>query len=296
MSFASHEHSRGDVFFCFVRQRFVLSRATRGARSRLCVATPADGSRNGLHCLFASVCVHWRVGRAWRAAWRIVGVWRPFLVLARKRNQPQRAAAEAILNQFSGNAKAWTRVDRILTQSNDAEAKFFAIQVLNDLIKTRFVILLSSAHARGTFATTASSCDARVACDLSLSLSLSRLLACAQMEGVATRAVRRHQELCRQLHHCGVVGRRIARSELSVVFPAARLNVCVRVSVGITIAQANKLVLTKLNKTLVDIIKQDWPRHWQVCALVVISIYIFLKKYIYDVCFSNWCAGLHRDS
>jgi exportin-1 len=33
-------------------------------------------------------------------------------------------------------------------------------------------------------------------------------------------------------------------------------------------AQANRLILSKLNPVLVDVIKQDWPKHWQVVAPV----------------------------
>ena len=54
---------------------------------------------------------------------------------------PQRAAANEILMQLQTNEQSWTRVDAILENSANQNAKFFALQILEDTIKYRWLTL-----------------------------------------------------------------------------------------------------------------------------------------------------------
>lgn len=56
---------------------------------------------------------------------------------------PQKIAQE-ILTTFKEHPEAWTRVDAILEYSKNKETKYFALQVLENLIKTRWKILPES--------------------------------------------------------------------------------------------------------------------------------------------------------
>jgi exportin-1 len=49
--------------------------------------------------------------------------------------------AGQILNQFKESQEVWTQVDSILELSNSLNTKFFALQVLEILIKTRWKAL-----------------------------------------------------------------------------------------------------------------------------------------------------------
>lgn len=55
-------------------------------------------------------------------------------------SQQQRSAQE-ILTQFKEHPDAWTRVDAILEFSKNKETKYYALQILENLIKTRWKIL-----------------------------------------------------------------------------------------------------------------------------------------------------------
>ncbi|BDA47056.1 Exportin-1 [Coccomyxa sp. Obi] len=50
----------------------------------------------------------------------------------------ERVAAEGILRKIQEHPDAWTRVDRILENSQSQQSKFFALQVLEELIKHRW--------------------------------------------------------------------------------------------------------------------------------------------------------------
>ena len=53
-------------------------------------------------------------------------------------NTKQRAAAEAVLKAVQAHPDAWSRVDAVLEHSRNAQSKFFALQVLEDVIKRRW--------------------------------------------------------------------------------------------------------------------------------------------------------------
>jgi exportin-1 len=53
----------------------------------------------------------------------------------------ERAKADAILRQLKENDQAWQFVDKILGESSSPHTKFFALQILDDAINTRWKIL-----------------------------------------------------------------------------------------------------------------------------------------------------------
>lgn len=55
--------------------------------------------------------------------------------------QYQQKNAQTILAQFQEHDEAWTRVDKILAQSNSLQAKFIGLQILEKLIQTKWKIL-----------------------------------------------------------------------------------------------------------------------------------------------------------
>ena len=56
---------------------------------------------------------------------------------AQKHNK-QRVAAEAVLKAVQSHPDAWSRVDAVLEHSTNAQSKFFALQILEDVIKRRW--------------------------------------------------------------------------------------------------------------------------------------------------------------
>lgn len=55
-------------------------------------------------------------------------------------NSPRKNEAEELLIQFKENPNAWTRVDQILKQGTMTETQFFALQILEHTVKTRWLI------------------------------------------------------------------------------------------------------------------------------------------------------------
>lgn len=53
----------------------------------------------------------------------------------------QQKLAERILNTMKEHPDAWMRVDSILEYSSNQETKYFALQILEALIKTRWKVL-----------------------------------------------------------------------------------------------------------------------------------------------------------
>lgn len=49
--------------------------------------------------------------------------------------------AQAVLTQLKEHPQAWLRVDTILEHSQSDNSRFFALQILEELIKTRWKIL-----------------------------------------------------------------------------------------------------------------------------------------------------------
>ncbi|PFX29369.1 Exportin-1 [Stylophora pistillata] len=56
---------------------------------------------------------------------------------------PQQRMADQILTQLKQHPDAWTRVDTILEFSNNQQTKYFALQILESVIKTRWKVLPS---------------------------------------------------------------------------------------------------------------------------------------------------------
>ena len=52
--------------------------------------------------------------------------------------EPQRGQADRVLNAFRVHADAWTRVDSVLEADVSVETKFFALQILESVIKYRW--------------------------------------------------------------------------------------------------------------------------------------------------------------
>ena len=53
----------------------------------------------------------------------------------------QRNAAQNVLTQFQEHPDAWNRVDTILEYSQNPHTKFFALQILDKVIRSRWAIL-----------------------------------------------------------------------------------------------------------------------------------------------------------
>lgn len=52
--------------------------------------------------------------------------------------------AQAVLTQLKEHPQAWLRVDTILEHSRNEQARYFALQILDDLIKSRWKVASSS--------------------------------------------------------------------------------------------------------------------------------------------------------
>lgn len=53
----------------------------------------------------------------------------------------QQRVAQDILTHLKEHPEAWTRVDTILEYSNNLQTKYFALQILEQVIKTRWKVL-----------------------------------------------------------------------------------------------------------------------------------------------------------
>lgn len=53
----------------------------------------------------------------------------------------QQKLAQEILTHLKGHPEAWTRVDTILEYSSNLETKYYALQILEQVIKTRWKVL-----------------------------------------------------------------------------------------------------------------------------------------------------------
>eukprot|EP01130_Rhizamoeba_saxonica_P016761 TRINITY_DN7811_c0_g1_i1.p1 TRINITY_DN7811_c0_g1~~TRINITY_DN7811_c0_g1_i1.p1 ORF type:complete len:1054 (-),score=219.08 TRINITY_DN7811_c0_g1_i1:70-3231(-) len=102
-------------------------------------------------------------------------------------------AANEVLTALKSHNEAWTRVDVILEKSTSQYAQFFALQILDELIKTRWKILPSD-----------------------------------QKEAIKSYIV----------------------------------SLVIKLSDNHELMQRNALVLNRMNVTLVQILKQDWPHGW----------------------------------
>jgi len=101
--------------------------------------------------------------------------------------------AHNVLNQLKQSTDSWRIVDTILAQSNDANTKFFALQILEDTITTRW-----------------------------------RLFSVPERHGIRNYVV----------------------------------NVTIKLSSDDEMARTQSHFLTKLNQTLIQIVKQEWPDGW----------------------------------
>jgi hypothetical protein len=53
---------------------------------------------------------------------------------------PNRSAANKALMQLQEAPDLWTKADEMIEKSNNAQTRFFGLQVLDDAIKTRYVM------------------------------------------------------------------------------------------------------------------------------------------------------------
>lgn len=49
--------------------------------------------------------------------------------------------ANHVMNEFKSNSDAWMAVGTILDTTDDVNTKYFALQILDDAVKTRWKIL-----------------------------------------------------------------------------------------------------------------------------------------------------------
>jgi exportin-1 len=105
----------------------------------------------------------------------------------------QQQIAQKILNDFKEHPDAWTRVDVILEYSNNVHTKYYALQILEKIILTRW-----------------------------------KTLPRQQSEGIRGFIV----------------------------------GLTIKLSSDPTVMENQKFYVDKLNLTLVQIVKQEWPRHW----------------------------------
>ncbi|CAG0898508.1 unnamed protein product [Cyprideis torosa] len=103
-------------------------------------------------------------------------------------------AAQEVLTQLKEHPEAWTRVDTILEFATNQETKYYALQILENVIKTRW-----------------------------------RALPRQQCEGIKKYIV----------------------------------GLIIKISSDATTSERERVYLNKLNMTLVQILKRDWPRHWE---------------------------------
>jgi exportin-1 len=54
---------------------------------------------------------------------------------------PNHKEAHEILNQLKEHPDSWQRVDKILQTSNSQQTKFYGLQILESVIKTRWKVL-----------------------------------------------------------------------------------------------------------------------------------------------------------
>jgi len=106
----------------------------------------------------------------------------------------QQEQAQRILSQFQENQDAWQRVDRILQLSQSNNTKFYALQILEQVVKFRWKILPKE-----------------------------------QRDGIKNYIV----------------------------------NLAIQLSQDEVTLKREKLLVSKLDMVLVQIIKQEWPRNWE---------------------------------
>lgn len=76
---------------------------------------------------------HWRAGA--------LIIQRRVCLLTLSKTKFQQRAAQEVLTTLKEHPDAWTRVDTILEYSNNQQTKYFALQILEQVIKTRWKVL-----------------------------------------------------------------------------------------------------------------------------------------------------------
>jgi hypothetical protein len=61
---------------------------------------------------------------------------------------PQRGAANKALMQLQEAPELWTKADEMIEKSSNPHTRFFGLQVLDDAIKTRYVLCCVSSSVR----------------------------------------------------------------------------------------------------------------------------------------------------
>ncbi|XP_047132277.1 exportin-1 isoform X2 [Hydra vulgaris] len=106
---------------------------------------------------------------------------------------PQHELAKKILGQLKEHPDSWMKVDSILETSNNQETKFYALQILENVIRTRW-----------------------------------KMLPFEQREGIKQFIV----------------------------------GLIIKISSCEETAEKQKIYLNKLNLILIQVVKQEWPKHW----------------------------------
>lgn len=115
------------------------------------------------------------------------------LMMSSNVSHNERTCANKVLNDLKSSEGSWRIVDTILSQSTDVNTKFFALQILEETIATRWKMFSSK-----------------------------------ERSGIRNYVI----------------------------------NVTVKLSSDDALSQSQATFLTKLNKTLIQIVKQEWPEGW----------------------------------
>jgi hypothetical protein len=105
---------------------------------------------------------------------------------------PNRAMANKALMALQETEHLWTKADTIMERAQNPQSRFFGLQVLDDAIRTRYVVFVSCC------------------CQIfppHPPIELTHFLFIYQVESSPDRAARGYQELCCRKSYSGVIGR-----------------------------------------------------------------------------------------
>uniref|UniRef100_A0A672NQM4 Exportin-1 n=1 Tax=Sinocyclocheilus grahami TaxID=75366 RepID=A0A672NQM4_SINGR len=129
----------------------------------------------------------------------------------------QQRLAQEVLTNLKDHPDAWTRVDTILEFSQNMKTKYYALQILETVIKTRWKILPRN------------QCDGEGLYDFSLNI-----------------------RKCTNNRHLS----------LSTGIKKYVVGLIIKTSSDSNSVEKEGVYIAKLNMILVQILKQEWPKHW----------------------------------
>ena len=138
---------------------------------------------------------------------------------------PHRVAANKALMSLQESSDIWTKADAILERSQNPQCRFFGLQVLDDAIKTRYAqpIFMNPYFMSIRLSPNFSCLMIFIRCCFRW-----KILPAEQREGIKNY----------------IVGRVISMSSDEAIMKSERV------------------FISKLNLTLVEILKQEWPQNW----------------------------------